>query len=405
MPTLKAQSDILSQESLQSGVVEVIITRGARALVEKLNFESYEGTAFAFNAEESLPTEDSRRDPFGTSIAGGNGTNRRIQVEAGALIRNADTQEISHIGVSNINNQRADDVMKHAKKLAQDFGYAALNDNHTDSGSDLTLKGVAYWMDFYAADFPEQRVYGTNDGLITGTSVALTLNMVDDLLSRQKGLEFNAIYSNRETRVKFKNLYNAAGGNTGGILQAANFGSAANFMYDGVPWYTLDHVGAAKSIVAAGAITSAATTFVVNRATDPYFAGFSQTDVGRTITIVGAGAAAADLVTTIDSVTDKTTIEVADAAGTTVSTANATVAAQNMIIATRHDGLDGFTAVYHENNGGMGDAGMHNGPIAGFDVKDLGMLQGEPRYRTRLTWYGNYALQDPYAMATLSHFA
>lgn len=62
-----------------------------------------------------------------------------------------------------------------------------------------------------------------------------------------------------------------------------------------------------------GAISLAGTTLTS--------AGASFTDslVGQAITITGAGASAGDLVTTVDSVTDGQTLEVADAAGTAIA--------------------------------------------------------------------------------------
>lgn len=65
-----------------------------------------------------------------------------------------------------------------------------------------------------------------------------------------------------------------------------------------------------------GAITATETTFAS--------AGASFTDsyVGKAITVTGAGASGADLTTTIASVTDDTTIELTDAASTTVASAN-----------------------------------------------------------------------------------
>jgi len=65
-----------------------------------------------------------------------------------------------------------------------------------------------------------------------------------------------------------------------------------------------------------GAITNATTTFTSASAS------FVANDVDSLILIEGAGAAAADLVTRIASVTNGTTVEVEDAASTTVSGAN-----------------------------------------------------------------------------------
>lgn len=82
------------------------------------------------------------------------------------------------------------------------------------------------------------------------------------------------------------------------------------------------------------AITSGSTT--LTSATG----AFTSSDTGKVITVAGAGASGAGLITTISSVTNSTTIVLAAAAGTTVSGANAvlgtddTTAIQNAINST-----------------------------------------------------------------------
>ena len=409
MPTLKAQADILTHVSLQRGVIEVLITRGARALLEALPFKSFEGDSYGFNAETALPTGNSSRDPYGSTIPGGVGTRQRIAVESAMLIRNADTAKIDVVGKSNINNARANDLMLASKKLASDFTYSFINDIHVDGGTDFNLKGLEYWIDFWNGSFTEQEVYGTDDETATGTAQNLSLRMVDDLLSRQKGDEFDVIYSDRATMVTFTNLYNLAGGNTATIFMDPNFGkgSAAVFMYRGKPWYVMDDVGAAKTSSGNGAITASDATLTVDMSSatgDPHFPGFSNLDIGRAITVPGAGAAAADLVTTIASINSVSSVELAVNASTTVSDASVSLAAVNAIYAVRYDEEDGVSSIYHQNRGVPANAGQHYGPIAGFDAEDLGLLEASPFYRTRLDWYGNFVGQSPFAIARLSHY-
>lgn len=409
MPVLKAQADLLTQASLQRGVIEVLITRGAKALLESLTFKSFEGDSYAFNAEATLPTGHSSRDPYGTTIPTGVGTRQRIAVEAAMLIRNADTAKIDVVGKSNMNNQRAQDLMLASKKLASDLTYSFINGIHIDAGTDYNLKGLEYWIDFYNGTYTEQEVYGTDTELVTGTAQNLSLRMVDDLLSRQKGDEFDVIYSDRQTLVTFMNLYNLAGGNTATIFMDPMFGkgSAMTFMYRGKPWYVLDDAGAAKVSSGNGAITSGDATLTVDMTAatgDPHFPGFSNLDIGRTISVPGAGSAAATLTTTIASINAVNSVELAAAASTTVSDASVTVAATNVIYAVRYDEEDGVTALYHTNRGVPANAGEYYGPIAGFDAEDMGLLESSPFYRTRLDWFGNFVVQSPFAVARLSHF-
>ena len=407
MPVLKAQADILTNTSLQRGVIEVLITRGAAPVIEQMPFKAFEGSAYAFNAELTLPTDHSSRDPYGSTIPGGVGTRQRISVESGMLARNADTAKLDVVGKSDINDQRANDILLASKKLADDLVYAVVNEIHDDSGTDFNLKGWEYWLSFYGSSFTEQIVYGTDDGLSTGTAQNLSLRMVDDLLSRKKGDEFDAIYSDRESMITFMNLYNLAGGNTAPIFMSDNFGqSSAVFAYRGKPWYVLDHAGGVKTTAASDA-TATDATLTVDRTSatgDPHFPGFSSLDVGRTITVTGAGTAGGLHTTTIASVTDDGEVEMTDVAVTTSANATLTIAATRVIYAIRFGEEDGFTAIYHTNRGIPANAGVHYGPIAGFDAEDLGILESAPTYRTRLDWFGNFVNHNPYAIARLSHF-
>ena len=409
MPTLKTQADILTHVSLQRGVIEVLITRGARALLEQLPFKSFQGDSYGFNAEVTLPTGNSSRDPYGSTIPTGVGTRQRVAVESAMLIRNADTAKIDVVGKSNVNDARANDLILASKKLASDMTYSFINDMHVDGGTDFNLKGLEYWIDFYNGTFTEQEVYGTSDETATGTSQNLSLRMVDDLLSRQKGDEFDVIYSDRGTMVTFMNLYNLAGGNTATIFMDPNFGkgSAAVFMYRGKPWYVMDDVGAAKVSSGNASISSSDATLTVDMTSatgDPHFPGFSNLDIGRAITVPGAGAASATLTTTVLSVTSASVVELAVNASTTVSDASITLAAVPAIYAVRYDEEDGVTSIFHQNRGIPANAGEFYGPISGFDAEDLGLLESSPFYRTRLDWYGNFTVQSPFAVARLSHY-
>lgn len=384
----------------------MLITRGARPLLERLPFKSFEGSAYDFNMELTLPTGNSSRDPYGTTIPEGVGTRQRISVTSGMLARNADTAKIDVIGKSDINNQRSHDLILASKKLADDLTYMFVNGvNFT---TDYNLKGLEYWIDFYNGTYTEQEVYGTSNGTAAGTPQNLSLRMVDDLLSRNKGAEFDTIYSDRATMVTFMNLYNLAGGNTGAIFMDPNFGkSAAVFMYRGKPWYVLDHAGAAKVSSGNGSVSSGAAALSVDMTAatgDPHFPGFTNLDIGRTISITGAGSAGATLTTTISSITNNGAVVIGTNASTTVTDATVTVAATNVIYAVRHDEEDGVCAIYHQNRGIPANPGMYYGPIAGFDAEDLGILEASPLYRTRIDWFGNFVVGSPFAIARLSHF-
>ena len=401
MPLLREEADKLTIESLQKGVIEVLITRGARELLGKLPFKSFQGTAYTFVAEKALPDSASIADPYGNTIATGVGSYNRIPVASGSFMRNADTAVIDTIGKSNINKQRRQDTIRAAKALSRDFMDQFINGTHV-VGADVSLEGLEHWLDFYAPDFPEQTVYATDAGTAAdyGNAQALSLTLLDDLLTRFKGDGFDCIVSNRETQVAFQNLLNLAGGNTAGMFMEDKFGKMY-WAYRGTPWHVFDVVGQAKrttpgdaqaGIAAGSATVVAGGTLTV---TDPRFVGFSSIDVGRAVSVNGVAQGV------IDSVTSNRVVEVSAAVA---ATGALEVAKTNAIYCIRFDEEDGTTALYHEGRGNAAENGEYEGPISGFDAEDLGRLESSEKLRTRLTWYGSFAVQSPHAIARLSHF-
>lgn len=399
MPLLKTEAAKLTNDSVQSGIVETLIEKGASEVLAQLGFKPFEGDGYAFVHEKSLPTSNSIADPYGTTIVNDTGENTRKLVEARLLIRNADTAKIDIIGKSDINDQRANDIMKAAKKMAKDFMFQMFHGLSTRNN----FNGIEYWLSYYASEgFTEQVIYGTNTGLVTGTKQNLSLAMVDDLLSRNFGTPFQVIYSDRATRNEFKSLLNALGGNMAPTLMSDTFGMPV-MTYDGVPWIVLDPVGAVKSGVCN--VTATDATLTIDATLDPYWIGFTNLDVGRSISVTGAGTAAAVHTTTIASVTNESEIEMTAVAVTTASDTPFTVAATNVIYTATFDDNDALACIFHANRGVPANAGEYYGPIAGFDAEELNTLEDSPRLRTRLDFFGNIVSHNPYAQGRLSHFS
>ena len=403
MPILKVEADKISNDSLQKGVVEVIIERGARELLQYLPFKGFEGRAYAFNMEKTLPTGSSARDPYGTTaLPDGVGTRERISVETGMLSRNADTAKIDVIGKSDVNDARYQDTVLAAKKLAADF----MEQFISGKGSRWNMRGLEYWGDYYPtvnADYGDMLVYNTNTGLSSGTKAALALTDLDNLLSLYKGDRFQMIASDRQTYVAYRNLLIAAGGNIANMFMKNNFGESIP-AYDGIPWLILDPVGQAKAGADADYDHTGGASerlMTVDVTSDPYWIGFSSLDVGRQVTFSGAATG------TIETIVSETavTFTTGDNPGSDVSAESFTVAKTNAIYALRFDEQDGVTAVNHSNQGGAAaPTGDYYGPIGGFDAEDLGILEGLNNYRTRLSWFGNIVNHNPHAMARLSHY-
>lgn len=123
-------------------------------------------------------------------------------------------------------------------------------------------------------------------------------------------------------------VWNAASTATanGGTILAHDDGGTGRFLLDKdvVSVKDFGAVGDGLSLGATGNITSGLKTFTSSR--NPFVAG----DVGKMIVIAGAGAAGAGLFTTIASVTSAGTVEVTDAASTTVSNAESAFGKDNL---------------------------------------------------------------------------
>lgn len=101
-------------------------------------------------------------------------------------------------------------------------------------------------------------------------------------------------------------------GNTIPATIQATVGPNGKIHFD-IPAVTIEFGGPTSRAVTDAAITSAATTLTSATAV------FATTDVGRMVVVKGAGPGGSDLVTTIASRTNSTTVTLSDAAGTTVS--------------------------------------------------------------------------------------
>lgn len=424
MPTLQAEADKLANPTLTKGVVEVFFDRGTRDHYALLPFKAYEGSSFDWNIEKTLPTGYSARDPYGsTAIPGGVGTRNRLSIKSAALLRNVDTAVIDNIGKSDINNQHMEDIIMGAKKFAEDHRRDFFRGNGTwNEGTGYNLSGLDYYLDKYAGryqsgalvsgawgSFVDQKYFPTTGGSAGtpyGTKANLDLGMLDDLLTREKGLGFDVVFSDRKSFLSFKKQLNAVGGQVAPALMDERFGRPV-YEYNGVLWVVNDAVGAPKisSLDVAASVTITVTTgaLSVNTATDKYWPGFQDTDIGRTFTLYSDAALTTVAATgTISDITGSAT------ATTTYTTATKTgyivLDQANLIYGIRYNEMDGVTAVYHNSRGVPPNAGEYQGPIAGFAAVEIGDLEDAPLTRTRLEWYGNYVALSPYSVARMSHF-
>lgn len=395
--TLAEQADLLTNPSLSRSLVRMIEDRGAPELFTQLPFKSFVGQSYDFTQEKNIATGTSTRDPYSENdIPTGGGRNRRVSVPARMMIRNAITPKIDVVGKSNFQDQRRDDMEKEAKRLAQDFFEQALNsasDDPTSPTDSPNIRGLQYWFrEYEGLQTSDQTFYATDDRSVSGTPENFSFEHIDEVLSRQKGGDFDALMVDRETSIAFKQLLNNAGGNVGGMLQMENFGRQM-LHYDGVPIIVNDAVGIDKAIDSASVN---GTTVTVD---DRHFYGFTVTSLGQEITLDGETS-------TVDAINNAHEIEISTGSDISDGTGKSGVVEQNNVMyALRYDPVDGFAAVYHDNRGVPADAGDYSGPIAGFNAEDQGLLERSPRYQTRIDFYGNLVSHHSRAQARAIGFA
>lgn len=374
-------------------MIKVIKDRGASELFAQLPFKSFQGQTYDFTQEEQIAQGNSAQDPYDTTIPTGGGKNKRISVPVTMLIRNAITPKIDVLGKSDYFDQRRDDMEKEAKRLARDFFQQFFN-GLVDSSSPTeayNLRGLEYWFDQYSG-FTEQTFFATADGTRSGSAENLSYTHLDELLSRQKGDEFDVLYMNRPTSIAFRSLLNNMGGNVAGMLMMDQFGRQM-LTYDGTPIVVSDAVGMDKQITDADVSGSTVTV------QSSEFLGFSDLVIGQTIELNNETS-------TVASVTNAHEVEITTGSDITDGSGySGHVEQDNVIYAARFDSVDGVCAVYHNNRGVPADAGEYYGPIAGFDAEDQGLLEDSPRYQTRLDFYGQLVNHDPRAVARAVGFS
>ena len=393
MPTLKGltQSDNLTLDFLTAGVVEAVIERGAREVLGILPFKAFEGSNFDFNYEATLPSSTSIVNPYSTSdLPEGVGTVTKVVTPVRQLGRNADTTKIDVLGKSNINDQRAVDILRTAKKLGEDWVRGFVQGTTVDGDvTSFQMSGLDHWVDFYdGKGFTEQ-------DFVAGGG-ALSLDDIVDLLSRQKGNAFNVVYLSRPVMNAFRGLLNDMPGNTAEMVMSDKFNKPV-LMYDAVPFVTLDAVEADKVIDDVADWTTTSTTLNQDGQNDG-FRGFSQSDIGKTVSDSNES-------TTITAWTDADTVTIA---ATITDTGTLTVDGDSkpLIYACYFDEQDGVAAVYHRNLGDMAASmGEHHGPIGGFSATEIGLLEGPSIFRARLDWFGNIVSQSPHAIARMRNFS
>jgi hypothetical protein len=437
MPTtlLKAEADQLTNPSLQRGVVETIIDKGASDLTAMLPFDSFAGQSYDYNLEDTLPSNDSSEDPYGSDIADGVGKPERIVLDVGMLARDVKTPIINKQGKSDINDQRARDIMSGAKKMAKDFvrhHVRAMGVGTTlngfekfllDFSGDVFADGTRTYNGITAPRVDEQKVFHTSDGTPgvanTGSATKNTLDtkVMRQFLTRSGDEPFDVVWCDEDTYVEVQEILSDMPGNMAQHIMDQNFGRPV-LQFNGTRIMKLDAAGdvkVGKNIVFDS--TTDPSTLKVENASDGHqkFHGFSDLDIGRNITIYNSNTGGSSwdtgVIDDLDSSSPRRKVEVTmdNKTATTLSKSDSyrvEVEKTNVMYGLRYDDLDGATAFYHQNMGVPADPGeQYQGPIAGFNVTDMDRERSGMRaLLSQVDWFGDFAIKDPRAVARLSHY-
>lgn len=432
MPTvlLKTEADKLTNPSLQRGVVETIIDKGASDLVSVLPFDSYQGQSYDYNLEDTLPNDDSAGDPYGSNIADGVGKPERVALDVGMLARDVKTPIVNEQGKSDINDQRARDIMSSAKKMAKDF----IRHHVRATGTGDSLNGLEKFLIDYSGDVlsdgtrayngdtvprvDEQKVFHTDDDSPGGTSQSLGSRVLRQFLTRSGDEDFDLVWCDEDTYVEVQEILSNMPGNMAQHLMDENFGRPV-LQFNGTRIMKLQAAGSpkvGKNVVLDSTVSPSTLEIPNTSAGDTKFHGFTDLDIGRTFTIYDANSGGSvydtGTIDNLDSSSPRRKVEVTmdNNTSNTLGTGDShrvELDSTSVMYGVRYDDLDGATAFYHENSGVPANPGpQYEGPIAGFNVTDMDRERtGMRALMSQLDWFGNFAVKDPRSVARLSHFA
>lgn len=419
MPLLVAEAARLTLPDLKTEILETQIIRGAPMLFARVPFRNDDAETMRLLWEDNSSVSTSLADPCLDTELQGTSTCSTASDSRDSLIqditwkhmrRHADVCVLHTFDNRHFDRKRVE-MRKQAKYLVEDWANQLFN----GKGNGLNYHGIEFYLDYMVdtLGLVGLKRYHTDDGTATGVAQALSLPAITEAMMQVRCGTYSAIISDLSSFINFRALIEVAGGNTAPMLMAENFGVSvfSHGQYNGVPWIVYDRVGASKTTSASVGITSGDQTVTVDVSAstgDPGWEGFGDLDVGREITIPGAGVAAGDLVTTIQSVTDANTVEVDDAASTTVaaSSGSLTVTATNVIYMVNFDEDDGFHYRYPEQNGSFpATVGKCLPSVGGMTEINIGLLQNCEIDRVRLRTYGNFANEGADSIVRLSHYS
>ena len=452
MAYLTEEAKTLTTDNLLAGVVETFLQLRFATLAGQLPFQSTEFADNNWVVETAQPSGSSAQNPYSKQVASGTGGRHKVdEVTTGHLARDADTPVRDINAASNPNAARATYRASAAKKLAYDFEDEMVN----GMGLAPHLHGIEYYLTRYGGfaqpdtsftqingSWPrfEHRKVFWSDSDASATDYRfpldptnsnhdkkpLSLRALDELITRDDGMEFDALATTRKTFNWIKDIYRLeSGGNDLNIYKDDNFGQRL-IDYEGIPIIQLDHslegqlgtgVGAEKYMTPAqnfGVTVSSGAGNVELTVNDPgenadaRFKGFSDLDVGRTLTLDPDGSGSGPEEVTITAVKDRHTADVNNLDGSVSAFTNedAVVHRTNCIYALKMDQDTGLSAMYNPFNNGSASAPANSGlqSLTGFRAMDKGELEEGRIKRDSFDWMGTFNSRSIWGIARLSHY-
>ncbi len=222
MALLLTEAAKLSTDILQRGVIETVVKESP--ILQRLPWMTIEGNSYRYTQENTLGSADF----YGVNATWTESTATFTQQSASLAILggDADVDNFIQRTASNIQDQRAIQVAKKAKSVAQKFEETFI---YGDTAFDPNaFNGIGKLI-----SNPDQLVTAGANG------ASLTLAMLDDLVDRVKGGKPDILLMSKRTRRKLKSLLSAS---THYLERGESSFGRQVLLYDGIPVEVSDYL-------------------------------------------------------------------------------------------------------------------------------------------------------------------
>lgn len=242
MPLLKSVADKLSNNQLEAGVIEEIITRDE--LFALLPFKGINSKAYVYNRENANNESNDTTDFLapGDTVPESASDFTTITAVLKILAGDVDVDNFLQETESDTSDQKATQIALKAKYLGRKFRNMLVNGNATSNAKQFD--GLAAMA---AANSSQIITPGVNGG-------ALTLDLMDQLLDLVPNGPDAIMMHSRSIR-KLRALLRATGGTRADMIEIENFGLPV-LAYNGIPVIRNDFVGIADTQGSGSALTS-----------------------------------------------------------------------------------------------------------------------------------------------------